>query len=351
MKPKIAIAGRAIGPEHRPYVIAELSANHNGSIDKAFEIMQAAKDAGADAVKLQTYRADTITINHNGPEFLLREGAWAGMSLYQLYEEAHLPWEWHEALFEKGKELGVTVFSSPFDFTAVDFLEQFDPPAYKIASFELVDLPLIEYVASTGKPMIMSTGMAARDEVSEAVLAARRGGCKELSLLHCTSGYPTPHSEADLLSLPELARCFPGVVGLSDHTMGTTVAVAAVALGASVVEKHVTMRRSDGGPDSSFSLEPDELQTLVKDVGIAWEALGTVRKSQQDSEKTQSGLRRSIYAVQDIKGGEVLTQRNVRSIRPGNGLPPRELPVVIGCRASQDISRGTPLSWDLINEP
>ena len=343
MNSNIEINGRIIGPTSYPYIIAELSANHNGSIDQAFSIMEAAKKAGADAIKIQTYTADTMTIDHDGEDFQLTEGPWAGKGLYELYEWAHTPWEWHEALFEKGKQLGITVFSTPFDKTSVDFLESFNPPAYKIASFELVDTPLIEYAASKGKPLIMSTGMASRDEIMEAVLAAHRGGCKELCLLHCTSGYPTPPAEADIRTIQSLKERFGSVTGLSDHTLGTAVSVAAVALGANVIEKHFILSRDDGGPDAHFSLEPDELRQLVQDSRIAWEALGKVRDTQRKSENTQKPVRRSLYVVKDIKAGEVFTETNVRSIRPGYGLAPRYLPILLGCKATMDIPRGTAL--------
>jgi pseudaminic acid synthase len=349
MKPEIQIDGRKIGSNNRPYVIAEISANHNGSIENAIAIMQAAKQAGADAIKLQTYTADTITINHKSNEFLLNDGPWAGKTLYELYEWAHTPWDWHRELFQKGKELGLTVFSSPFDKTAVDFLENFNPPAYKIASFELIDLPLIEYVAKTGKPMIMSTGMASKDEIIDAVESAKKGGCKEICLLHCTSGYPTPVSEADLKTIPEISKQFSLVTGLSDHTLGTTVSVASVALGASVIEKHVILNRTHGGPDADFSLEPKELELLINDVNIAWDSLGTIRSKQQESELTQKPLRRSIYVVADIKKGEVFSDKNIRSIRPGFGLPPKKLPMIIGLTASKNINRGTALQEEHIS--
>jgi len=348
MGAQFQIANQPIGNDYAPYVIAELSANHQGSIERAFSLLEAAKSAGADAVKLQTYTADTMTIDHDGADFQLTEGLWSGRGLYELYAWAHTPWEWHEDLFKRGQELGITVFSTPYDKSAVDFLEQFNPPAYKISSFELVDISLIEYVASTGKPMIISTGMANKDEIMEAVLVARKGGCKDLCLLHCTSGYPTPVAEMDLRTIGELGQAFDVVPGLSDHTRGTTVPIVAVALGACVLEKHLTLRRSDGGPDAAFSLEPAELEQVVQNIGIAYKAIGEIRKAPKPSESPQRSLRRSLYAVADIDAGEQFTEYNVRSIRPGFGLPPRELPAILGRTALTDIPRGTAIIWKLV---
>ncbi|MBT5399195.1 pseudaminic acid synthase [bacterium] len=345
-----SINGRSIGSGFPPYVIAEISANHNGNLDNALSIMELAKKAGVDAIKIQTYTADTITINSNNPDFVLTEGLWAGENLYGLYNWAHTPWDWHKYIFEKGEELGITVFSSPFDPTAVDFLEQFNPPAYKVASFELVDIPLIEYIASKGRPMIMSTGMAEWNEIMEAVSAAYRGGCKDLCLLHCTSGYPTPIDESDLKTIPELFKRFDTVVGISDHSLGNIVPITAVALGACIIEKHVTLSRSIDGPDSSFSLEPDELKDLVESVKSAWDSLGRIRIDRPDSEKPQKMMRRSIYSVSDIKKGERITEKNVRSIRPGYGLPPRDLPGIIGHTARVDIPYGTALKKSYITK-
>lgn len=344
----IHIAGRAIGPGHPPYVIAELSGNHNGDIGRAVAIMEAAAEAGADAVKLQTYTADTITIDHDGPGFTIEGGLWAGRTLHALYEEAHTPWDWHPRLFEKGRELGLAVFSTPFDLTAVDFLESLVAPAYKVASFEMIDTPLVRRIAQTGKPMIVSTGMADLAEIEAAVAAAREGGCTELVVLHCTSGYPTPPGESNLATMPDLARRLDVIAGLSDHTPGVAVSVAAVALGAAAIEKHVTLRRADGGPDAAFSLEPEELKTLVESCRTAWEALGTVDYERTESEKGNAQFRRSLYVVADMAAGEVFDAVNLRSIRPGFGLAPARYDEVLGRRAARAIVRGTPLSEDLI---
>jgi len=340
-----SIGNRPIGPDQPPFIIGELSANHNGSLEHALAIIDAIADAGADAVKLQTYTADTMTLDSDREDFQLRAGPWAGRTLYELYEWAHTPWEWHEALFKRGRERGLQVFSSPFDTTAVDFLEQFDPPAYKIASFELVDLPLIEYVASKGRPMIMSTGMADRVEVMEAVAAAQRNGCDELCLLHCTSGYPTPAAEADLRTVLRLPERYDVLPGLSDHTMEAAVPTTAVALGACVIEKHVILRRDDGGPDASFSLEPGELAALVHDTYTAWTTLGTVRTGPRESEQTQRPLRRSLYIAEDVRAGERLTRSNLRSVRPGHGLAPRYYEYLIGRKVTVDVRKGTPVDW------
>ncbi|MGB0571205.1 MAG: pseudaminic acid synthase [Alphaproteobacteria bacterium] len=342
------IADCVIGRDCPPFVIAELSANHNGSLDRALEIVTAAGEAGADAVKLQTYTADSLTIDHDGPGFTIEGGLWDGYTLHALYEEAHTPWDWHEALFARGRELGMIVFSSPFDARAVDFLEGLDAPAHKIASFELIDLPLIRKVAATGKPMIMSTGMANLADIDAAVTAAQESGGGDIALLHCTSGYPTPAAEADLRTIPHLAEAFGLVTGLSDHTPGVGAPVAAVALGAAIIEKHFTLDRADGGPDAAFSLEPDEFRMLCDSVKLGWEALGGVRYEKTAAESGSMQFRRSLYVVADLAAGDVLTADNLRSIRPGFGLPPKYIDVLLGKRVNRDISRGTPMSWDLI---
>lgn len=344
----VAIADRAVGPEAPPFVVAELSANHNGTLDHALAIMRAAKMAGADAIKLQTYTADTITIDHDGPGFRIGQGLWRGRTLHDLYQEAHTPWDWHDALFAEGRALGLPVFSTPFDASAIAFLERFDPPAYKIASFELVDLGLICAVAATGKPLILSTGMASLAEIAEAVAAARGAGAHQIVLLHCTSGYPTPADEANLRTIPHLAQAFGVPVGLSDHTLGIGVALAAVALGACLIEKHVTLRRADGGPDAGFSLEPDELKSLIDNARLAHAALGGITYERRASEAGNAAFRRSLYIVRDMKAGEALTPETLRSIRPGHGLHPRHYEQLLGKRVNRAVARGTPMSWDLI---
>jgi pseudaminic acid synthase len=349
MTPSIAtIADRRIGPDQPPYLIAELSGNHNGRLDRACALIEAAAAAGADAVKLQTYRPDTITLDCDRPDFLITEGAWAGRRLYELYGEAQTPWEWHEALFDCARRAGITIFSTPFDDSAVELLEALGAPAYKIASFEIVDLALIARVARTGKPLILSTGMATVDEIAEAVAAARAAGCAAPILLHCISGYPTPIAEANLTTIRDLQQRFGTIVGLSDHTLGTTAAVVAVALGACVIEKHVTLRRADGGPDAAFSLEPLELAQLVAGCRDAFAALGRADAGLQPSERANAVFRRSLYAVSDIAAGERFTPRNVRSIRPGYGLPPKHLPAVLGKVAARPIERGHALDWSMV---
>lgn len=345
----IEINGRRIGADYPPYIIAELSANHNGDINRAIQIMDAAKQAGADAVKLQTYTADTITIEHDSDEFKIHGGLWDGETLYSLYQKAYLPWEWHQPLFEHAKKLGITIFSSPFDFTAVNLLEQLDAPAYKIASFELVDLPLIRRVAQTGKPMIMSTGMATAEEIAEAVNTARSHGCQQLVLLHCVSGYPAPAEQYNLRTIPDMAQRFNSITGLSDHTLDNATAIASVALGACVIEKHVTLDRSAGGPDDSFSLEPKELARLCQDARTAWSALGCATYERTEAEKGNVKFRRSLYVIKDIAAGEQLNADNIRSIRPGFGLSPRYYDEVLGRVAHRPLKKGTALSWDDIS--
>lgn len=349
MAKNIHINQRSIGPDQPPYVIAEMSGNHNGDIKRAFKLLETAHAAGAEAVKLQTYTADTITIDHNGPGFVIEGGLWHGRSLYELYQEAHTPWDWHKPLFEKAQQLGITAFSSPFDETAVDLLEDLNAPAYKIASFEAIDIPLIRYVASTGKPMIISTGIANQVEIAEAVSAARQAGCRDLILLHCVSGYPTPAEDINLRTISDIAQRYDVHAGLSDHSMGTAVSVAAIAQGACLIEKHFTLARADGGPDSAFSLEADELQSLCLDVNTAWKSLGKVSYERKPSESGNAQFRRSLYAVRDIAAGEALSKDNIRSIRPGFGLAPKELPRVLGTSAKVAIARGTPLSDELLN--
>jgi pseudaminic acid synthase len=344
----IEIDGRRVGPAERPYIVAELSANHGSQIERAFAVIEAAKAAGADAVKLQTYTPDTLTIDCDRPEFVVHGGLWDGRTLYDLYREAQTPWEWHEALFRRGRELGITVFSTPFDDTAVEFLERLGAPAYKIASFEATDLPLIKRVVATGKPVIMSTGIASLGEIAEAVAVAREAGCKQLALLHCVSAYPAPTEDMNLRTIAHLAETFDVVAGLSDHTLGTGVAVAAVALGAAIVEKHVTIARADGGPDATFSIEPEELARLVAETCLAHAALGRVSYEREPSEHANVVFRRSLYAVADIAEGEIITTANIRSIRPGCGLPPKHLPEMLGRRAARSIVRGTPLDWTLL---
>jgi len=342
------INNRTIGAGYLPYVIAEMSANHNGDINNAYKIIDMAKTAGADAVKLQTYKPDTITMDMRTPEFMIEGGLWDGQSLYELYESAFMPWEWHKPLFEYAQKIGITIFSSPFDNTAVDLLEDLNTPAYKIASFEVVDLPLIKYVAQTGKPMIISTGMADSKEIGEAIEAAKEGGCKELAILHCVSGYPAPAQDYNLRTLLDMRERFDLVVGLSDHTIDNTTAIASVALGASIIEKHVTLDRNGGGPDDSFSLESEELKELCIGAKVAWQSLGQVDYGKKSSEQGSVKFRRSLYFVKDVKQGEVITEAHVKSIRPGFGVKPKYFDQVLGSKATYNIKRGTPVSLDLI---
>jgi N-acetylneuraminate synthase len=339
----IQIAGRNIGPNHPPYVIAEVSANHNGKLETAMNIIEEAKKAGADAAKLQTYKPDTITLNCDSEEFKIRGGLWDGRTLYELYEEAHMPWEWHKPLFEHARKVGITLFSSPFDNTAIDLLEDLNAPAYKIASFEAVDLPLIKYAASTGKPMIISTGMADAEEIQEAITAAREGGCKQLAIVHCVSGYPAPAEDYNLRTIPDMIERFGLVTGLSDHTLDNTTAITSVAMGASIIEKHFTLDRSGGGPDDSFSLEPVELAALCLGAKTAWQALGQVDYGRKSSEQGNAKFRRSLYFVKDMKAGEVITENCVRSVRPGFGLPPKFLHQILGLTIRRDVRYATPV--------
>jgi pseudaminic acid synthase len=339
----IEIDNRKIGPGFPPYIIAELSANHNGDINRAYKILEMAKECGADAIKLQTYTQDTLTIDCDKEDFKIKGGLWSGRTLYDLYTEGHMPWEWHKPLFERAKELGITIFSSPFDNSAVDLLEELGSPAYKIASFEAIDLPLIEYVAKTGKPMIISTGMANEEEIQEAVDTAKNAGCKELVVLHCVSGYPADSADYNLATIPDMAKRFNVLTGLSDHTIDNTTAVSSVVLGACLIEKHVTLDRNGGGPDDSFSLEKSDLTQLCIDSKVAWKALGKINYERKESEKDNLIFRRSLYAVMDIKKGDEFTVDNVRSIRPGFGLAPKYLYDVIGKTAKKSIKAGTAL--------
>ncbi|SDN36976.1 pseudaminic acid synthase [Afipia sp. GAS231] len=342
------IAGRPIGPDYPPYIIAEISANHQGKLEKALDLLEAAAATGADAIKIQTYTANTITIPHEGDDFRIKGGLWDGYLLYDLYKEAETPYEWHAALFAKARQLGITLFSTPFDETAVDLLAGLDAPAYKIASFEVIDLPLIAYAAKHGKPIIISTGMADLGEIQEAVETARSNGAGGVALLHCTSAYPAPIEEANVRTVAHLGAAFGAVSGLSDHAPGSAACVASIVLGGSIIEKHFTISRAEGGPDAAFSLEPHEFRRLVDDCRSAWSALGTVGYSLTQSEKGSTRFRRSIYAVKPIKAGQLLTNENVRSIRPGFGLPPKYLPEIIGRTAARDIAYGEPLTWSAI---
>ncbi|KAA0014608.1 pseudaminic acid synthase [Billgrantia pellis] len=344
----INIDGRVIGPEQPPYIIAELSANHNGRIETALKIIEEAKRAGADAIKLQTYRPETITLDSDLPDFQIKEGLWKGCTLYELYQWAHTPWEWHKSLFEHARKLDITIFSSPFDNTAVDLLESLGAPAYKIASFEAVDLPLIEYVAKTGKPMIISTGMADAEEIQEAIDAARGAGCEQLAILHCVSGYPAPPQDYNLRTIPNMLERFGLVTGLSDHTIDNTTAIASVALGASVIEKHFTLDRNGGGPDDSFSLEPSELAALCRDSKTAWQALGKIDYGRKSSEQGNVKFRRSLYFVKDLVAGDVITNDSVRSVRPGYGLPPKFLQKVLGKKVNKDVKANSPVCKEIL---
>jgi pseudaminic acid synthase len=344
--PEIFIEGRPIGVAEVPYVIAELSANHNGSLEVALAMVDVARNAGADAIKVQTYRPDTITLDSDLPDFRIDSGLWSGQTLYELYQEAHMPWDWHVPLFRHARDIGLTIFSSPFDKTAVDLLEDLEAPAYKIASFEAVDIPLIRYVARTGKPMIISTGMANDEEIEEAVDTAREAGCDQLAILHCVSSYPAPASDYNLRTIPDMIDRFGLVTGLSDHTLDNTTAITSVAMGASIIEKHFTLDRSAGGPDHSFSVEPDELASLCCGVNTAWQSLGRVDYGCKSSERANMRFRRSLYFVKDLAAGELITEDAVRSVRPGYGIAPKYMDQVIGSIMAVDVSENTAVKWE-----
>ncbi|MAA74155.1 MAG: pseudaminic acid synthase [Salinisphaeraceae bacterium] len=345
MSKPFAIDERPIGPEHPPYIIAELSANHNGDLQRALDTITAAHRAGADAIKLQTYTADTMTIDCDKPEFMIKGGLWDGYKLYDLYKWAETPFEWHEAMFAHARKLGITVFSTPFDETAVDLLEELNAPAYKIASFEMTDLPLLRYVAATGKPVIMSTGMATEEEIAESVETLKNAGCNQLILLHCISSYPAPMNQANLRQLPELTRRFSVMTGLSDHTLGTTASITATALGAVAIEKHFTLSREDKGPDSEFSIEPEELAALKQSAVDAHAALGRVGYDRQPAEEASRVFRRSLYFVRDLEAGHIISESDVQRIRPGFGLAPKYIESVINSRLITFVTRGTPVDW------
>ena len=344
----VTIDGRVIGPGREPYVICEISANHNGSLDRALEMIDAAAATGADAIKVQTYTPDTLTIDHDGPGFRIEGGLWHGRTLYDLYSEAYTPFEWHKAMFDRAREQGVTLFSTPFDETAADLLADLDAPAFKIASFEMTDLPLVAYVAAKMKPMVISTGMATPSEIGAAVSTAREHGTGEIVLLHCISSYPAPLEQANVATVPHLAAKFGCVGGLSDHTLTDTAAMAAIALGGAVIEKHFTLDRSEGGPDSTFSLEPAEFTRLVSNCKDTWRAVGQISEGATQAEEANKAFRRSIYAIADIAAGEAFTPQNIRSIRPGFGLPPAEFGNVMGARATKTLKRGDPLTWEAV---
>jgi N-acetylneuraminate synthase len=346
--PFIDIAGRKIGADFAPYVICELSGNHNGSLERCLTLVDAAAATGCDAIKIQTYTAETITLDVDRPEFKIHGGLWDGRTLYELYQEAYTPFEWHAAIFERARQRGVTLFSSPFDETAVDLLDSLGAPAFKIASFEAVDIPLIQYAASKGQPLIISTGMANLDEIAAARDAALSAGAAGVLLLHCVSSYPATFADANVRTVADMARRFGCPIGLSDHTPGTAASVAAVAVGACAVEKHFTLARADGGPDAAFSLEPAEFKALVDDCQNAWASLGAVNYDLLGSERGNLLFRRSLYVTADVKAGEPLTKANIRSVRPGNGLPPIELDKVLTGKAARDLTRGEPLDWSMV---
>ncbi|MHA7879271.1 MAG: pseudaminic acid synthase [Saccharospirillum sp.] len=345
-KDTLDIKGRKVGPAYPPYIIAEMSANHNGSLERAFLLLEQAHRAGADAVKIQTYRPDTITLPSSEPDFQITDGLWKGRTLYDLYEWAHTPWEWHKPLFDRARELGLTLFSSPFDDTAVDLLEDLNAPAYKIASFEAIDLALIRRVSETGKPVLISTGMANADEIGEAVETARDAGCSQLLVLHCVSGYPALASDYNLKTLPDMAKRFNVLTGLSDHTLGNATAIASIALGACLIEKHFTLDRNGGGPDDSFSLEPADMRALCEDTEMAWQALGRVNYERTESERGNLKFRRSLYYVKDLSAGETITADSIRSVRPGYGVAPKYRDALIGRRVKHPIKQFTAVRMD-----
>ncbi len=347
----VAIGHCNVGTGSQPFIVAEMSGNHNQSLERALEIVEAAAETGAHALKLQTYTADTMTLDIAEGEFFIEDpkSLWSGRSLYDLYQEAHTPWEWHKPIYDRCRELGLICFSTPFDATSVDFLEELDSPCYKIASFENIDIPLIKKVAATGKPLIMSTGMASLAELDDAVTAAREAGCKDLVLLKCTSSYPSTPEHTNLLTIPHMRDLFQCEVGLSDHTLGVGAALASVAMGSTVIEKHFTLSRADGGVDSAFSVEPAELKTLVEETERAWMALGQISYGPTEAERKSLVFRRSLYFAEDMQAGEILTEKNVRAIRPGYGLAPKYLDVVLGMQCKKTLKKGTPLSWDLLS--
>ncbi|EGG93075.1 N-acylneuraminate-9-phosphate synthase [gamma proteobacterium IMCC1989] len=346
----ITIGQLTIGENHPPVIIGELSGNHNGSLERALEIVDAMATAGAQILKLQTYTADTMTIDAEGPGFFIsdKDSLWYGNSLYELYQKAYTPWEWHKPIFERARKHGMEAFSSPFDATAVDFLEELDVPAYKIASFENVDIPLIKRVAATGKPMIISTGMASLSTIEDAVTAAKDAGCQDIIVLKCTSNYPASPENSNLATISHMQKLFGCQIGLSDHTLGIGAGIASVAFGATVIEKHITLSRKEGGVDSDFSLEPDELKLLVDESYRAWQAIGKIAYGTLEDEKSSLGFRRSLYIVEDMVAGETITAKNLRAIRPGYGLPPKYMDEVMGKKVTKDVKRGSPMSWDLL---
>lgn len=348
MNKAIEIEGTLIGEDHPPYVIAEMSANHNGNIGDAFKIIEKAKIAGANAVKIQTYKPDTITIDSKLPDFQIKEGLWEGRTLFELYDWAHTPWDWHRDLFDHAKKVGITIFSSPFDRTAIDLLEDLNAPAYKIASFEIVDLPLIKYAASTKKPMIISTGMADETEIKEAISAATEGGCNELAILHCVSGYPAPAKDYNLKTLLDMKEKFDVVIGISDHTLSNVTALTSIAMGTSIIEKHFTLNRERGGPDDSFSLEEKDLSELCTSSRTAWDALGKIDYSRKESEKTNLKFRRSLYFIKDMEAGDIVTHDSIKSIRPGFGISPKYFEEIIGRKINRKISYGTPVKFEFL---